>query len=342
MTPFFYNHKIDKSELKRIIRWYILHYGPSEATLFLDKIKVLGFHSATLSGLSLGIEDLKTAPTKSIFIHTASNKITKNEAHFLWGQISPSERFARIIEVWTTTSEILKDDVVSYFQETDPLNSLYVMAFSGARGNISQVRQLVGMRGLMSDPKGQIIDRPIQSNFREGLRVSEYMISCYGARKGLVDTALGTAHAGYLTRRLVDVAHAVLIDDIDCQTSNGVFFQKPQEGDLLGRVSAESIFRLPTTLKDSQARKDHSSMQLEDVHSSTQNLNTFPEYLFLKRNEDIGPILSRDICKIFQKNESHKAFFHSQPTSDSLYSLSSSQFLEDGLFIRSPLTCESF
>ena len=132
------------------------------------------------------------------------------------------ERKPREVSIHEVQFISLQDDVLTYFRESDPLNPLYIMAFSGARGNISQVRQLVGMRGLMADPQGQIIDLPIKSNFREGLKVTEYIISSYGARKGLVDTALRTADSGYLTRRLVDVAQDIIIRDEDCLTKEGL------------------------------------------------------------------------------------------------------------------------
>nr|YP_009692047.1 RNA polymerase b'-subunit [Microrhizoidea pickettheapsiorum]QEG77669.1 RNA polymerase b'-subunit [Microrhizoidea pickettheapsiorum] len=335
---FFYNRKIDKGELKRIIRWFVLQYGPSKTTLFLDKLKNLGFHAATLSGLSLGIEDLKTPPTKKIFIKNAEEKIQTTESFFCWGAITPSERFQRIIEVWTLTSEYLKDDVISYFEEIDPLNSLYVMAFSGARGNISQVRQLVGMRGLMSDPKGQIIDTPIQTNFREGLRVTEYMISCYGARKGLVDTALGTAHAGYLTRRLVDLAHSILISEINCYSSDGLFIQKPQPNQIIGRVCSETLVCLENF---------HSSLRLNNsvppgvsgtvYHKAESQYSNvlYKNFILTQRNEDISPFLAQKICSFFKKD------IVKVLKRKNLFSLSSSQFCQNGLFIRSPLTCES-
>ena len=139
---------------------------------------------------------------------------------------------------------------MAYFEKTDVLNPVYMMAFSGARGNLSQVRQLVGMRGLMSDPQGKIIDFPIQSNFREGLTLTEYLISTYGARKGIVDTALRTATAGYLTRRLVDVAQHVIVSKFDCGTQRGIFLFDMKEGPktiyafenrLIGRVLAQDI-----------------------------------------------------------------------------------------------------
>ena len=157
---------------------------------------------------------------------------------------------ARVIDTWNNASEELKTEVIKYFKETDPLNPIYIMAFSGARGNISQVRQLVGMRGLMADPQGQIIDLPIKSNFREGLKVTEYIISSYGARKGLVDTALRTADSGYLTRRLVDVAQDIIVREEDCLTKEGLslddLFKKNKteltlEDRLVGRLLTNPI-----------------------------------------------------------------------------------------------------
>ena len=136
---------------------------------------------------------------KRSLIGLTNNEVETTEQNYEVGNITNIERFQKVIDIWNNASNFLKEEVVTYFRESDPFNSLYIMAFSGARGNISQVRQLVGMRGLMADPQGQIIDLPIKSNFREGLTVTEYIISSYGARKGLVDTALRTADSGYLT-----------------------------------------------------------------------------------------------------------------------------------------------
>eukprot|EP00959_Pyramimonas_sp_CCMP1952_P194254 4062231-Pyramimonas_sp.AAC.1 len=174
----------------------------------VDRLKGLGFHYATEAGISLGIEDLKIPPVKPRLLQNAEEEAQNNEMRFARGKITAVERSQKVIDIWNTTSELLKEEVIHHFRRTDLLNPVYMMAFSGARGNMSQVRQLVGMRGLMSDPQGEIIDLPIKSNFREGLTVTEYIISCYGARKGLVDTALKTANSGYLTRRLVDVAQS--------------------------------------------------------------------------------------------------------------------------------------
>ena len=203
-TPYvFRNLVIDKGQLKKVMNWSFSKYDLSGATLIADRLKDLGFQYATKAGISLSIEDLKVPEIKKSLINNTYQEVNETEQKFLCGNITSVERFQKVIDTWNDTSEALKDEVVTYFRETDPLNSIYMMAFSGARGNISQVRQLVGMRGLMSDPQGQIIDLPITTNFREGLTVTEYIISSYGARKGLVDTALRTADSGYLTRRKV-------------------------------------------------------------------------------------------------------------------------------------------
>jgi DNA-directed RNA polymerase subunit beta' len=189
----FQNRIIDKKQLKQIMSWAFTNYGIVKASFLADQLKDLGFKYATKAGISLSIEDLRVPPIKKNLIQIALKKVYQTEVEASRGEITEVERFQKIIQTWNLTSETLKDRVVRYFKETDPLNSVYMMAFSGARGNLSQVRQLVGMRGLMADPNGQIIDLPIKSNFREGLTVTEYVISCYGARKGLVDTALRTA-----------------------------------------------------------------------------------------------------------------------------------------------------
>ena len=250
MYTFFLNREIDKGELKRLIAWYLVNEGRTKTLRMIDQLKVLGFHHATKAGLSLGIEDLKIPPAKRLLLAYAENEVVEADDRLLRGQITAVEKSQKVLDVWNAASELLKDEVVEYFRQTDLLNPVYMMAFSGARGNLSQVRQLVGMRGLMSDPQGEIIDLPIKSNFREGLTVTEYIISCYGARKGLVDTALKTANSGYLTRRLVDVAQALIIKEGSCQTFRGIFLSDlkdegkvllPLKKRLVGRVLASSI-----------------------------------------------------------------------------------------------------
>ena len=244
MKTFFCNRTVDKSEMKRLIKWVLLNYGTQKATRFVDHLKTLGFHSATTAGISLGIDDLRIPPVKSVFLKNAEKDILDNDIRYTRGQITAVERLEKALDIWNTTNDTLKNAVISHFRETDIFNPVYMMAFSGARGNISQVRQLVGMRGLMADQQGQVLDFPIRRNFREGLTVTEYMISCYGARKGLVDTALRTANSGYLTRRLVDVAQGVIIQQFDCETNEGlevVPSEKNECANIVGRVLLQPV-----------------------------------------------------------------------------------------------------
>lgn len=246
----FYNHIVDKGRLKKLIAWAFRNYGSARCAQVADSLKELGFRYATRAGVSISVDDLTVPPAKRGMLEVAEQEIRQTEQRYSRGEITEVERFQKVIDTWNSTSESLKDEVVRNFQETDPLNSVYMMAFSGARGNMSQVRQLVGMRGLMANPQGEIIDLPIKTNFREGLTVTEYIISSYGARKGLVDTALRTADSGYLTRRLVDVAQDVIVRELDCGTQRSVKVEPMMDGDrtlipladrLFGRVLAEDV-----------------------------------------------------------------------------------------------------
>nr|YP_010736116.1 RNA polymerase b''-subunit [Phaeocystis rex]WEL35976.1 RNA polymerase b''-subunit [Phaeocystis rex] len=218
----FNNGIINKRQLKDLMSRTFHNYGVVKSSIIADRVKNLTFHYATKSGISLSIEDLRIPQKKRSLIGLTNNEVESTEHNYEIGNITNIERFQKVIDIWNNASNFLKEEVITYFRESDPFNSLYIMAFSGARGNISQVRQLVGMRGLMADPQGQIIDLPIKSNFREGLTVTEYIISSYGARKGLVDTALRTADSGYLTRRLVDVAQDIIVREDDCGTQDGL------------------------------------------------------------------------------------------------------------------------
>ena len=304
MNSFFCNKPFDKGELKRLIHWFLITNGAPKTLIMIDKLKTLGFHYATKAGISLGIEDLKIPPVKPYLLRNAENEIRNNEDRFLRGKITAVEHSQKVIDIWNTTSEVLKEEVVTYFRQTDLLNPVYMMAFSGARGNISQVRQLVGMRGLMSDSQGEIIALPIKSNFREGLTVTEYIISCYGARKGLVDTALKTANSGYLTRRLVDVAQAVIVHEIDCNTPDGIFISALTENNktllalekrLVGRVLAQSI--------EQPVISDKELVQQTSVALGSQTI--------AHRNQDICSHLAK---KLGQQKQ---------------------------VFVRSPLTCQT-
>ena len=247
----FFNGCFDKGRLKALISWSLLNCGEQFTIELVEKLKNLGFKNATKGGVSLSLDDLKIPPTKAQLISEAELQITLAHVQYQQGHLTAVEKFQQLIDTWHRTSETLKQHVIKYFKVTDILNPVYMMAFSGARGNVSQVRQLVGMRGLMADPQGQIINFPIRSNFREGLTLTEYIISCYGARKGLVDTALRTANSGYLTRRLVDVSQHVIVCQFDCGTQRGIFLSDMLEGSkqlisletrLIGRILAEDIY----------------------------------------------------------------------------------------------------
>jgi len=234
----FTNEVVNKKKLQGLMEHAFHNYGVIKSSMISDKVKNLTFHYATISGISLSVEDLRVPFQKRSLIGITTDEVDLTEQNYSNGNITTVERFQKVIDIWNNANNYLKEEVLTYFRESDPLNPLYIMAFSGARGNISQVRQLVGMRGLMADPQGQIIDLPIKSNFREGLKVTEYIISSYGARKGLVDTALRTADSGYLTRRLVDVAQDIIVREEDCLTNEGLSID-----DLFKKYKTESSFK---------------------------------------------------------------------------------------------------
>jgi DNA-directed RNA polymerase subunit beta' len=245
------NDLIGKKQLQQLLAWSFTNYDSMQACSLADELKYLGFKYASQAGISISIEDLKIPFVKNLMLEKANQEIINAEKIYLKGKITDVERFQKIIDTWSLTSESLKDQIIYYFKNYDPLNSVYIMAFSGARGNLSQVRQLVGMRGLMSDPSGEIMNLPIKKNFREGLTITDYLMSGYGARKGIVDTALKTANSGYLTRRLIDVAQDILIREKDCLTNHSFLFSITDDGSnnnnliydkILGRILNKPIF----------------------------------------------------------------------------------------------------
>nr|YP_010186859.1 RNA polymerase beta'' subunit [Cymaria dichotoma]QVL24523.1 RNA polymerase beta'' subunit [Cymaria dichotoma] len=246
----FHNKVIDGTAMKRLISRLIDHFGMAYTSHILDQVKTLGFQQATATSISLGIDDLLTIPSKRWLVQDAEQQSLILEKHHHYGNVHAVEKLRQSIEIWYATSEYLRQEMNPNFRMTDPLNPVHIMSFSGARGNASQVHQLVGMRGLMSDPQGQMIDLPIQSNLREGLSLTEYIISCYGARKGVVDTAVRTSDAGYLTRRLVEVVQHIVVRRTDCGTARGISVS-PRNGmmperifiqTLIGRVLADDIY----------------------------------------------------------------------------------------------------
>nr|YP_009432378.1 RNA polymerase beta' subunit [Xanthorrhoea preissii]ATB18633.1 RNA polymerase beta' subunit [Xanthorrhoea preissii] len=245
----FHNKVIDGTAMKRLISRLIDHFGMAYTSHILDQVKTLGFQQATATSISLGIDDLLTIPSKGWLVQDAEQQSFILEKHHHYGNVHAVEKLRQSIEIWYATSEYLRQEMNPNFRMTDPSNPVHLMSFSGARGNASQVHQLVGMRGLMSDPQGQMIDLPIQSNLREGLSLTEYIISCYGARKGVVDTAVRTSDAGYLTRRLVEVVQHIIVRRTDCGTIRGISVS-PRNGmtekifvqTLIGRVLADDIY----------------------------------------------------------------------------------------------------
>jgi len=243
----FINKQMDKKALNQFLSQMYLEFGGATTAELANSLKNLGYKYATKSGTTISIADLQVPAVKKELLQEAETEIEKSTNRYLKGEITEVERYTKVIDTWSETTAKLTSSVVDNF---DRLNPVYMMAFSGARGNLSQVSQLVGMRGLMADAQGQIIDLPIKANFKEGLSVTEYIISSYGARKGLVDTALKTADSGYLTRRLVDVAQDVIIRADDCHTTKSINMKPIMDGDtvivplidrLLGRTVAQDI-----------------------------------------------------------------------------------------------------
>ncbi len=212
------DHLVVKKDLGNIVDRCYRKYGPTKTSETLDRIKKLGFTYSTRGGVTVGFQDIQVPEEKKVYIAEAEKQVEEIDNLFRMGLLSNKERRDRVIKVWEGTTEKVSKALMD---SLDPFNPIYMMANSGARGSTAQIRQLAGMRGLMADPSGQIIEVPIRANFREGLSVLEFFISSHGARKGLADTALRTADSGYLTRRLVDVSQEVIVREEDCYAARG-------------------------------------------------------------------------------------------------------------------------
>ena len=234
-----FNEPIKKNFMGNLISLCYRKYGNTKTAEILDRMKKLGFNYSTTAGVTIGIDDITVPGTKRDTLVDAEHQVEEIDKQYRRGFITSDERYDSVIGVWHRA----KDDISGALMESfDHFNPIYMMSSSGARGNESQITQLAGMRGLMADPTGRIIDLPIKANFREGLTVLEYFISTHGARKGLADTALKTADSGYLTRRLVDVAQDVIVRDQDCGTMMGVYVEELRDNnqiieDLFERVT---------------------------------------------------------------------------------------------------------
>ena len=249
----FVNQELKKKEVTALVSRCYNMLGNEETVKFLDELKDLGFRYATLSGLSIGIDDMHIPSSKERLIAQAREQVNEVEQQYQDGVITNGERYNKVVDIWAHTTELIAEQMFSELEggeQGGEFNPIYMMADSGARGSKQQIRQLAGMRGLMAKPSGEIIETPITSNFREGLTVLEYFTSTHGARKGLADTALKTADSGYLTRRLVDVSQDVIVSEYDCGTVKYIDATPLVEGGdiiqslrdrILGRVAAEDV-----------------------------------------------------------------------------------------------------
>ncbi|MBU1924866.1 MAG: DNA-directed RNA polymerase subunit beta' [Candidatus Omnitrophica bacterium] len=246
------NEQMEKTKLSKIITECYKKFGHHRIVILLDDLKKIGFEHATLGGISISMEDLKIPEGKVKILEKVHQEVSNVEKQYKRGIITEGERYNKIIDLWTHATDTISEMV---FKGLDHFNPIFMMADSGARGSKLQIRQLAGMRGLMAKPSGEIIENPITANFREGLTVLEFFISTHGARKGLADTALKTADAGYLTRRLIDVAQDMIITIDDCQTLNGIMISAITEGDeivvnlkerIVGRIALDNIVDIVT------------------------------------------------------------------------------------------------
>jgi DNA-directed RNA polymerase subunit beta' len=257
------NTELTKKAISRLINACYRKLGLKDTVVFADQLMYTGFHYATRAGISIGIDDMKIPAEKIAILGVAEKEVREIQDQFQSGLVTAGERYNKVVDIWSRTNELIAaammkgvgTDKVKNAEgnivDQKSMNSLYIMADSGARGSAAQIRQLAGMRGLMAKPDGSIIETPIKANFREGLDVQQYFNSTHGARKGLADTALKTANSGYLTRRLVDVAQDMVVTEVDCGTSEGLTMTAIVEGGdvveplrdrVLGRVMAEDVY----------------------------------------------------------------------------------------------------
>ncbi len=247
----FINHPMGEPELRNLVSTTYKNHGPAVTVQMLDVIKELGFRYATLFGATIGIDDIVIPDEKREMIDQANGEVEEIQRQYLQGHITQEERYNRVVEVWSKTNEDLTNILMKTLQnDREGFNPVWMMADSKARGSRTQIRQLAGMRGLMAKPSGDIIELPIRANFKEGLSIIEFFISTNGARKGLADTALKTADAGYLTRRLVDIAQDVVVNEEDCGTINGIEREALKDGEeiveslsdrIVGRFTLERV-----------------------------------------------------------------------------------------------------
>ena len=275
-----FNRLLRKKEVTEIIDIVYRHCGQKATCIFADKIKNMGYKYAAVSGISFGKDDMIIPEAKTKLIKATEKQVKEFEQQYQDGLITQGEKYNKVIDAWSKCTDLVTDEMMKEISKDDPskpLNSVYMMAHSGARGSAAQMKQLGGMRGLMAKPNGEIIETPIISNFKEGLTVAEYFNSSHGARKGLSDTALKTANSGYLTRRLVDVAQDAIIVEDDCGTEKGIWISAAMDGAtvvaslaerVLGRTIQEDVID-PATGKPLVVKKSHVHMDTNEIHETT-------------------------------------------------------------------------
>ena len=253
------NKLMTKREISSMIDTVYRHCGQKETVIFCDRVMALGFYHAFKAGISFGKDDMVVPHSKRKIVEDTRDQVKEFEQQYNDGVITQGEKYNKVVDAWSKCTKRIADEMMKEISTSKPatekgaeaqVNSIYMMAHSGARGSSEQMRQLAGMRGLMAKPSGEIIESPIISNFKEGLSVLEYFNSTHGARKGLADTALKTANSGYLTRRLVDVAQDCIITEVDCGTTRGIKVRAIIDSGtvvaslasrILGRTTAEDV-----------------------------------------------------------------------------------------------------
>ncbi|MFN8532085.1 MAG: DNA-directed RNA polymerase subunit beta' [Dehalococcoidia bacterium] len=308
----YWNEVMDKKALKRVVAecYRVL---PNDATAqVVDEIKRLGFDFATRSGVTIAVSDIQTPPNKAQLLADADQRLADIERQYRRGLISDEERYQSTVDLWSEVGEQIAHDIEA---GQDRFGSIHMMANSGAKGNIAQIRQMAGMRGLMTDPSGRIIDLPIRSSFREGLSVLEYFISTHGARKGLADTALRTADSGYLTRRLIDVAQDVIVREEDCGTRIGIIVDALAKTDRTDQLGDRLVGRInPEPIRDP---------------------NTFEE--LIPEDTEVDHEMARDINRVW-------ADYRAKLKEGVISKEHANRVIEEGihqLMVRSPLTCRA-
>ncbi|MDP3740989.1 MAG: DNA-directed RNA polymerase subunit beta' [bacterium] len=291
----FINEVTDKKRLRAVLRECYRQFGTERTASLIDDIKKIGFHSLTQSGLSWGMDDLRVPKIKSELLKKADEEVQKTYNQHNEGLLTESERYNRVVEIWAEVRDKVTNEVTKTLDDQGPV---YSMVVSGARGSLSQVSQMTGMKGLVVNPAGDVIELPVRDSFKEGLSILEYFISTHGSRKGMSDTALRTADAGYLTRRLVDVAQDVVVNEEDCGTTEGIIISRKATAEM-GKTMTERLFGrvLSEDARDSQTNKVmvNRNQAVDDILASLLDKSGPDE---VKVRSVLHCVLKRGVCAL--------------------------------------------